>query len=104
MKLNPNIDKAFHILETMSHDEKARAEYLAREMALHDEATRIEEAMEEGREEGRVLGLAEGRAKGAHEGIKLAKKVIRLFDNGTPIEVISKECNISVDMIKEIIE
>jgi len=47
-KVNPNIDKAVNVLTTMSQDKKARAEYLSREMALHDEATKIEEAMEEG--------------------------------------------------------
>ena len=46
-KVNPNIDKAVNVLTTMSQDKKARAEYLSREMALHDEATKIEEAMEE---------------------------------------------------------
>ena len=41
-KVNPNIDKAVNVLTTMSQDKKARAEYLSREMALHDEATKIE--------------------------------------------------------------
>ena len=45
-KVNPNIDKAVNVLTTMSQDKKARAEYLSREMALHDEATKIEEARE----------------------------------------------------------
>ena len=66
-KVNPNIDKAVNVLTTMSQDKKARAEYLSREMALHDEATKIEEAMEEGyeqgKEEGREEGIAEGRAE-----------------------------------------
>lgn len=52
---NEKIKKAYSILEVMSKDKEARALYLAREMALHDEVTRIEEAKEEGREEGREV-------------------------------------------------
>ena len=47
-KVNRDIDKAYDILTTMSCDEKTRMEYLSREMALHDEATRIDEAIKEG--------------------------------------------------------
>lgn len=53
-KVNSNIDKALHVLETMCQDKKARAEYLSREMALHDEVTRLEEAMEEGEFKGKA--------------------------------------------------
>lgn len=48
-KVNSDIEKAYDILRTMSQDREARALYLSREMALHDEATRREEALEEGR-------------------------------------------------------
>lgn len=48
-KINRDIEKAYDILRTMSQDKEARALYLSREMALHDEATRREEALEEGR-------------------------------------------------------
>lgn len=48
-RINTDIEKAFDILRTMSQDKEARMLYLAREMALHDEATRREEALEEGR-------------------------------------------------------
>jgi predicted transposase/invertase (TIGR01784 family) len=46
---NHEIKKAYNILQVMSKDKEARALYLAREMALHDEITRIEEAEERGR-------------------------------------------------------
>ena len=58
-KINPDIEKAFDILRTMSQDKETRALYLSREMALHDEATRLGEAIEEGRAEGKSKGKAE---------------------------------------------
>jgi len=61
-KINPDIEKAFDILRTMSQDKETRALYLSREMALHDEATRLGEAIEEGRAEGEAKGKAEGKA------------------------------------------
>jgi Domain of unknown function (DUF4351) len=48
-KVNSDIEKAYDILRTMSQDKEARMMYLAREMALHDEATIRENALEEGR-------------------------------------------------------
>jgi len=48
-KVNSDIEKAYDILRTMSQDREARALYLSREMALHDEVTRREEALEEGK-------------------------------------------------------
>lgn len=42
--------------------------------------------------------------EGREEGIKLTKKVFKLLNNGESIESIAKICNISVDMVKEIIE
>ncbi|MGL5244191.1 MAG: Rpn family recombination-promoting nuclease/putative transposase, partial [Sarcina sp.] len=55
---------------------------------------------EEGREEGKV----EGREEGREEGIKLTKKVLKLFSNGETVENIAKICNVSEDIVKEIIE
>ena len=51
---NNEIKKAYSILQIMSKDKDARALYLAREMAIHDEATRIEEAEERGKKEGSI--------------------------------------------------
>lgn len=53
---NNEIKKAYDLLKVMSKDKEARALYLAREMALHDEATRIEEAEERGKKEGKKEG------------------------------------------------
>ena len=85
---NKDIDKAFEILTTMSMDKNERAAYLSREMALHDQATFIEEGREEGRE----------------EGIKLTKKIFKLLSSGETIEDIASECSISIEEVKSIIE
>jgi len=45
----------------MSLDEENRRLYEAREMFLHDQATRMYEAKEEGLEEGMKKGLEEGK-------------------------------------------
>ncbi len=49
----PAIQKAYHTLQIMSLDEETRRLYEAREMFLHDQATRMQEAKEEGLEEGK---------------------------------------------------
>ena len=49
-------------------------------------------------------GRKEGREEGREEGIKLTKKVFKLLNTGESIESIAQICNISVDMVKEIIE
>lgn len=112
-KVNPRIDKAVNVLETMCHDKKARAEYLSREMALHDEATRIEEAMEEGYEqgleEGKVKGIAEGKAEGIAEGIATGKEegkeealiesAINLIKLGLTLDVISSAIPLSQEKL-----
>ena len=86
--MNPKNDKALEILTTMSMDKNERAAYLSREMALHDQATFIEEGREEGRE----------------EGIRLTKKIFKLLSSGETIEDIARECSISIEEVKSIIE
>ena len=49
----PAVQKALHSLQMMSLDEENRRLYEAREMFLHDQATRMQEAKEEGVEEGK---------------------------------------------------
>lgn len=100
-KVNPNIDKAVNVLTTMSQDKKARAEYLSREMALHDEATKIEEAMEEGYEQGREEGREQGIKEGIKEGeeqakIETARNLLKL---GVDIDIIVKSTNLSEEKI-----
>jgi len=71
----PAIQKAYHALRVMSLDEENRRIYEAREMFLHDQATRLYEAKEEGMEEGMKKGLE----KGMEEGIEtVAKNLLSL--------------------------
>ena len=56
----PAIQKAYNNLQIMSLDEETRRLYEAREMFLHDQATRMYEAKEEGLEEGMKKGLEKG--------------------------------------------
>ena len=63
--MNPKNDKALEILTTMSMDKNERAAYLSREMALHDQATFIEEGREEGRKEGIKEGKIEAKIETA---------------------------------------
>lgn len=45
-----------------------------------------------------------GKEEGREEGIKLTKKVLKLFSNGETVENIAKICVVSEDIVKEIIE
>ncbi len=42
--------------------------------------------------------------EGREEGIKLTKKVLKLFSNGETVDNIAKICEIPVNMVKEIVE
>lgn len=111
-KVNPNIDKSVNVLTTMSQDKKARAEYLSREMALHDEATKIEEAMEEGYEQGLEKGIEQGIEKGIEQGIekgieqgieqaniKNAKNFLKL---GVDVDIIVQATGLSKDKVLQL--
>ncbi|MEG2936135.1 MAG: Rpn family recombination-promoting nuclease/putative transposase [Clostridium sp.] len=52
----------------------------------------------------RIYHEQKGMEKGREEGIKLMKKVLKLYNSGETIEEIAKECDISVEIVKEIIE
>jgi predicted transposase/invertase (TIGR01784 family) len=65
---NPTIKKAYHALEVLSHNEEARRLYEAREIALLDEALKMQSAEEKGREEGKAIGKEEGEALGLEKG------------------------------------
>jgi len=58
----PPVQKAQDQLKRLSDDEEARWRALARERALHDEASFLASAHEEGREEGVQIGEGRGRA------------------------------------------
>lgn len=99
-KVNPNIDKSVNVLTTMSQDKKARAEYLSREMALHDEATKIEEAMEEGYEQGLEKGIEKGIEQGIEQAnIKNAKNFLKL---GVDVDIIVQATGLSKDKVLQL--
>ena len=90
-KTDNNIDKAFEILETMSLSKEERAAYLSREMALHDEATKLSEAEERGEERGKKIG-EENKA------IEIAKKLLLMQDD----ETIAKITGLDIDKVKKL--
>ena len=79
---NPYLEAALKRLEVISQDEKKRLEYTARQKAIFDHESYIEDSynrgyangeangIEKGRAEGRAEGIAEGEAKGRAEGIE----------------------------------
>ena len=81
-----DIDKALEILTAMSMDKNERTAYLSRKMALHDQATFIEE----GREEGEI------EAK-----IETAKNLLSMKID---VEIIAQGTGLSINEIKKIKE
>ena len=87
---NNEIKKAYNVLQVISKDDEARALYLAREMALHDEATRIEEA----EERGKIEGIKEGV-------MNIASNLLKM---GVDEEAIIKATGLDTDVIKRLRE
>ena len=52
----------------------------------------------------REAGRQEGRIEGRIEGMQLAKKIFRFYQDGISIEEIAKQCEISIEEVKEILE
>ena len=63
------LEAAFKRLEVISQDEEKRLEYTARQKALYDHNTLMEENYTKGRAEGLVEGEAKGLEKGRAEGV-----------------------------------
>lgn len=78
-KTNDNIDKAFEILENISLSKEERALYLSREMAIHDEATKLDEAKKEAK-------------------LEVAKNLLDILDD----ETISIKTGINIEKIREL--
>ena len=78
-KTNDNIDKAFEILENISLSKEERALYLSREMAIHDEATKLDEAKKEGK-------------------LEVAKNLLDVLDD----EIISIKTGIDIEKVREL--
>jgi len=96
----PAIQKAYHTLQIMSLDEETRRLYEAREMFLHDQATRMQEAKEEGLEEGIKKGREEGREIGREEGREeVAKNMLSL---GIDDELVIKATGLDQSIIDKL--
>jgi predicted transposase/invertase (TIGR01784 family) len=89
---DPEIAKAEAILEHLGSLDEVRRYYEAREMAIHDEITRMNGARKEGREEGRLEGEEEGR-------VKTAKNLLLM---GLDVETVAKGTELPVAKIVEI--
>ncbi len=79
-------------LVDISADEQKRLEYEEREKALRDRSILI------------ITGMEEGIKQGKKEGLKLAREILRLYRAGISPEQIAKECGVSVEEVKEILE
>jgi predicted transposase/invertase (TIGR01784 family) len=93
---DPEIAKAEAILEHLGSLDEVRRYYEAREMAIHDEITRMNGARKEGREEGREEGRLEGEEEGR---VKTAKNLLLM---GLDVETVAKGTELSVAKIVEI--
>lgn len=87
-KTDPYINEAYDTLLNLSADELKKLKYDAREKALKDYNSQ-------------VLGY---REDGIHQGIILAKKVLKLSSEGKSPQEISAECHISLEQIGEILD
>ena len=86
----PALARAETILEHLGSFDEIRRYYEAREMAIHDEVTRLTGAKAEGIAEGIAKGKAEGRTEGRIEGIsegerkkalQIARSLLDVLDN-----------------------
>jgi predicted transposase/invertase (TIGR01784 family) len=104
-KMEPAIAKAEEILEHLGSLDEIRRYYEAREMAIHDEITRIIGAREEGIKEGKIKGKIEGKIEGIVEGKKEGKKEIaqKLIAIGMDMGKIADVTGLSNDEIKRLI-
>jgi predicted transposase/invertase (TIGR01784 family) len=82
-KKNENIEKAYMILKAASQDEKKRLAYEARQAAIMDEMSRIDEAKDEAKEEGKL------------------EVAVEMLKRGFDFEMISQITKMPVDELKE---
>jgi predicted transposase/invertase (TIGR01784 family) len=96
MNNDPAIAKAEELLETLGSLDEVKRYYEAREMAIHDEVTRITGARAEGLAEGRTEGEAEGIIKGKLETAR------NLLSMGMSIQNIAAATGLSIEQIEEL--
>ena len=91
-KTNEYLDEAYRTLIELSADDKKRLEYEAREKALRDYNSQMENAEKRGEERGIKLG------------VEKTKKVFQHHMKGKTKEEIAQQCNITVQEVTEILE
>lgn len=97
---HPPIQKAFETLEKISQDKVFALQALARERALIDEITRIENAEEKGFQQGKEEGIKEGIKEGkTQEKLVIAKS---LLEKNIPIETIIEATGLSIEAIEKL--
>ncbi|RCX13480.1 putative transposase/invertase (TIGR01784 family) [Anaerobacterium chartisolvens] len=104
MREEPAIAKAENILEYLGSLDEIKRYYESREMAVHDEITRLVGAREEGLQEGMEKGIEKGIEKGLQEGIKIRN--IQIVKNmrslGMKDEDIAKSIGLMIDEVESI--
>ena len=103
-KVNEYLDEAYKTLIKLSADEQKRLEYEAREKALRDYNSQMENAEKIGEERGMKIGEERGIMIGEERGVEKAKKVFQLHMQGKTKEEIAEECDITVEEVTEILE
>ena len=73
---DPEVQKAMHVLETLSLDDDERVVYDGQLRWLRDEDAGLEKSFYEGKIEGHLEGLLEGELKGKLEGLLEGKPKI----------------------------
>lgn len=92
---NEGIKKAYTVLTTISQDDIERREYEAREMQLHDEVSRLEDAKEEGREEGIMSARREDILDNLREITTLNDGIVKIINEQNDIDILKKWVKIS---------
>ena len=92
-KANEYLDKT---LIKLSADDQKRLEYEAREKALRDYNSQMENAEKR--------GIKIGEERGIKLGVEKTKKVFQLHMQGKSKDEIAEECNITVQEVTEILE
>ena len=93
------LKEAAESLEVLSHDEEAREEYEARQKAIHDHISNLEEAKRKGEEKGRREGRKEERKKAEKEKREMVKNMLK---NGVAVDIIVKSSELSKEEVKEL--
>lgn len=95
-KANEYLDEAYKTLIKLSADDQKRLEYEAREKALRDYNSQMENAEKR--------GIKIGEERGIKLGVEKTKKVFQLHMQGKSKDEIAEECNITVQEVIEILE